>query len=177
MRRTLALIVVAAGLAAGCATPARIEQMAVGSTELSAVTASPALRENVAIKDVTGGKETNPMLLSNVNSPDFERALEASLRAAGMLAPRQAGRFQLLAHIEKLDQPWAGIDLTVTAHVKYTLVERSTGKDAFSKTIATPYTAKFSDSYLAVERLKLANEGAMRQNIRQLLLELNQAVR
>ena len=35
----------------------------------------------------------------------------------------------------------------------------------FDQTITEPYTANFSDAFLAVERLRLANEGAMRVNI------------
>jgi hypothetical protein len=42
----------------------------------------------------------------------------------------------------------------------------------FARTIATPYTAKANDAFLAVERLKLANEGAIRTNIARLIEEL-----
>jgi hypothetical protein len=34
---------------------------------------------------------------------------------------------------------------------------------------ATTYTAKFSDAFIALERLKLANEGAGRENITELI--------
>jgi len=131
------------------------------------------LRQNVAIKDVTGGQETNPMWTSQVSSAEFERALESSLRAANVLQPnRQAGRFTLTAYLDKLEQPLVGINMTVTATVTYTLVERSTGKTSWEKTISTPYTAKFGDSLLGVERLKLANEGAVRTNITDLIADL-----
>lgn len=43
------------------------------------------LRNKLAIKDVTGGTETNPMWVSKVSSSDFEKALEASLKSAGSL--------------------------------------------------------------------------------------------
>ena len=65
-----------------------------------------------------------------------------------------------------------GLDMTVTATVTYTLVERATGKTAWEKVIVAPYTAKFGDSLLGVERLKLANEGAIRTNISNLLDDL-----
>jgi hypothetical protein len=157
----------------GCATPARVEQMTTPASAARAATIPDALKQNIAIKDVTGGKETNPLWTSQVSSSEFEAALEASLRNAGVLQPnRQAGRYGLIANLDKLEQPLIGIDMTVTATVTYTLVERSTSKTVWQKTLATPYTAKFGDALFAVERLKVANEGAARANISALIGEL-----
>lgn len=167
--RLLALSMVA--LLTACATPARVDQMQV-STSLATRTAvsSSELRENVAVRDVTGGKETNPMWMSNVSSSDFERALEASLKDAGLWSPnRQAGKYLLVAHLEKLDQPMFGASMTVTASVRYALVERSSGKTVFERILATPYTAEWNAAFMGSERLKLANEGAVRSNIQQLI--------
>jgi len=164
---------VALGLLDGCATPARVDQMTATSPVAPVAAVPDALKGNIAIKDVTGGKETNPMWTSQVGTAEFEAALEASLRNAGLLQPnRQAGRFGLIANLDKLEQPFIGIDMTVTATVTYTLVERSTSKTVWQKTLATPYTAKFGDALFAVERLKLANEGAARANISALIGEL-----
>ena len=153
-----------------CATPARVDQMTVAPT---AVTVPEALRQNVAIKDVTGGQETNPLWTSQVSSAEFERALESSLRGANLLqGNRQAGRFTLTAQLGKLDQPFIGLSMTVTASVLYMLVERSTGQTIWQDTIVTPYTASFGDALLGIERLKLANEGAVRSNIAALIEKL-----
>ena len=165
-------------LVTGCATPANSVNMVVRAGDATAArSATPeALKAAVAIRDVTGGKETNPMWVSNVGSSDFERALEDSLRSLGMLAAnRQSGRYQLVAHLEKLEQPFLGFDMTVTAAVAYTLIERSSGKTVWQKSIATPYTAKVGDAFVGTERLRLANEGSVRQNITQLIGELQQA--
>ena len=62
--------------------------------------------------------------------------------------------------------------MTVTASVNYIVSERATGKEVFNRTVAVPYTAKFGDALMGVERLKLANEGAIRTNISQLIEEL-----
>jgi hypothetical protein len=164
-------LIVMAGLVAGCATPARIEQMKVDAPLAARVAASnSALKEKVALKDVTGGRETNPMWVSSVGSAEFERALEQSLQEVGLLAlNRQASPFHLTAHLLKLDQPLMGASMTVTATVQYSLVERTTGKEVFSRTLSTPYTAAWNASFLGAERLKLANEGAIRENIKQLI--------
>jgi len=164
----------AATLLVGCAAPARVDQMQVSTSPAARIAAGTSeLRENVVVRDVTGGKETNPMWISNVSSGDFERALEASLKDAGLWAPnRQASKYQLIVHLEKLDQPFGGFDMTVTANVRYSLVERASNKTVFERTLVTPYTAKLGDAFLGVERMKLANEGAVRSNIQQLIDQL-----
>ncbi len=161
----------------GCATPASSSNMTVRAADATTVRLQTpeALKNNLALRDVTGGKETNPAWVSNVSSSEFERALEDSLRSVGMLsANRQAGRFQLIVHLEKLDQPFMGFDMTVTSTVAYTLVERASGKTIWQKTLAVPYTAKVSDAFVGSERLRLANEGTIRQNITRLIGELQQ---
>lgn len=157
----------------GCATPARTDQMTISATAVSALQVPQALRTAVAVRDVTGGQDTNPLWMSSVGSAEFERALEGSLRAAGLLSEnRQGSRFFLTAHLQKLDRPFAGLDMTVTAHVAYTLTERASGRDVYDSVLVTPYTARVSDALLAVERLKLANEGAIRASIARLVEEL-----
>jgi len=158
---------------AGCATPARVDQMTVPA--VAQPTPQTAFRHSIAIKDVTGGQETNPLWTSQVSSAEFERALEASLQNAALLAPRQAGKYQLSAQLGRLEQPLIGLNMTVTATVLYQLVERTTAKTVWEKTLVTPYTAKFTDSLLAVERLKLANEGAVKENIARLISDLSTA--
>lgn len=155
----------------GCAAPARVDQMQTSSSmETRTAAANSPLKDAITVKDVTGGKETNPMWVSNVSSSDFARALEASLKDAGLLSGNnQASKYMLVAHLQKLDQPLFGASLTVTATVQYSLVERSTNKEVFARTVSMPYTAAWNDAFLGSERLKLANEGAIRVNIQQLI--------
>lgn len=155
----------------GCASPARMDQMIVDGQPSQRIAETP-LRNNLAVRDVTGGKETNPMWKSNVGSGEFEQALESSLRAVGLFAPKQGGRYMLTAHLENVDQPIFGFSMTVTATVKYVVTERASGKDVFEKTVVVPYTASVSDAFMGVERLRLANEGAIKANITQLIDEL-----
>lgn len=164
----------AVAILAGCASPARIEQMQVDTSlaQRTAAASSP-LAGKVAVKDVTGGSSTNPLWVSKISSSDFERALESSLKAAGLLAAvRPAGPFQLTADLIAVDQPFAGLDMTVTVTVTYRLVDRASGRTTYEETIATPHTATVSDAFLGMERLRLANEGAMRANISRLIERL-----
>jgi hypothetical protein len=167
---TLCAAITALALA-GCAAPARVDQMQIDPTVATRIAAANSvLKENIGIKDVTGGKETNPMWVSSISSGDFERALEASLRNAGLLSiNRQGSKYVLTAHMLKLDQPMFGASMTVTAAVQYSLVERASGKEVFSRSLTTPYTAEWNAAFIGSERLKLANEGAARTNIQQLI--------
>lgn len=157
----------------GCASPARVDQMSIAAKDVAALHLPEPLKANIAIRDVTGGKETNPMWVSNVGSSAFERALETSLQSVGLLAAnRQGGRYQLTAHLENLDQPMFGFSMTVVSTVRYVVHERATGKEIFNKSIVGTYTAAASDAFVGSERLKLANEGSMRVNITQFIGEL-----
>jgi hypothetical protein len=158
----------------GCAAPARTEQMQVSSSLATRTAiANSAMKETVAVKEVTGGKDTNPMWISNVSSSDFARALELSLKDAGLLSSNNQGsKYFVVAHLQKLDQPLFGASMTVTATVQYSLVERSTNKEVFARTVSLPYTAAWNDAFLGAERVKLANEGAIRVNIQRLIDEL-----
>jgi hypothetical protein len=172
-RCTSILLIAVVAVLAGCASPARIDQMTISPDALKTAPNDSPLKQAIGIKSVTGGKDTNPMWVSNISSSDFERALESSLRAAGFLSPvRSAGRFQLTADLIRVDQPMFGFDMTVSATVRYSIVEQATGKEIFSRNIPTSFTATVSNAFVGAERLKLANEGAVRNNFAALIDEL-----
>jgi len=157
-------------LMAGCAAPARFDQMSVYT---SAQQTNPALKGGVGVADVTGGKDTNPGWKSEVSSDAFRRALELSFENSGLLSRILAGsKYRLTADLIKLDQPFAGIDMTVTSTVRYSLADASSLKEVYGRTAQVSFTAKFSDSPLGAERLRIANEGAVKENIKLLLNDL-----
>lgn len=155
-----------------CASPARVERMVVtAAPEASAV--NPALVEAVCVEKVTGGQKTNPLWTSEVDDAGFRGALEASLRNTRLLAESEAGcRYGLEAHLLGLAQPAFGFDITVTSHVNYKLLERASGEPYYQTTVTAPYEASVSDAFIGVERLRKANEGSIRTNIRLFIDEL-----
>jgi hypothetical protein len=66
-----------------------------------------------------------------------------------------------------------GFSMTVKMEVSYTLVDTTSGKAVWSKNIASEHTAKASEAFAGVTRLRLANEGAARDNIEQALTEMS----
>ncbi|HEY5896641.1 MAG TPA: hypothetical protein VIV54_03695 [Burkholderiales bacterium] len=170
------LALAALAVLSGCATPANQEAMMVSVSPNVALSIPQELRGQVEVKDVVGGRETNPMLNSNISSSAFDAALRGSLRNAGLAAASpQAGRYLLSATIGNVQQPFLGFDMTVTMTVDYDLIERISNKTAWKTTVTRPYTAKAGDSFLGVERLRLANEGAARTNIEAFIEELTKS--
>ena len=157
------LVILSAAVLAGCATPAAVEQMAVA---LPITQTNPALKNSVGVAGVTGGRETNAMWTSQVSSDAFKRALEQSLENAGMFSKIVAGsKYQLTADLTRLDQPMMGFDMTVGSTVRYSLIETQTRKEVYARVIQISYTAKMSDAFIGSQRLRLANEGAVKANI------------
>jgi hypothetical protein len=145
--------------------------MLAPNTPQTTISANSSLREAVAIGPVSGGRETNPLWVSDVSSSDLAEALRLSLAVRTMLAIRNE-RFKLEATMINLQQPMMGIDMTVTSRVRYRLTRLSDNAIVFEREITAPFTAAFSSSFYGVERLKLANEGSIRENISQFLAAL-----
>ena len=169
--RLLAVLALIIPVVAGCASAAKPGAMMTPVEASTLIDARSALYQSTSVASVTGGKDTNPMWMSRVSNEDFAEALSQSLNAHTILAVNGA-RLELAAQLIELKQPFVGLDMTVTARVKYTLRRLADGAVLFDKEISTPYTAKVSESFVGVERLRLANEGAVRANIRQLIEEL-----
>ncbi len=173
MNFRLVFLVCTAFLLAGCASGARPGAMTTGITNNIVITENSKLHKSISLIETTGGRETNPLWTSQVSSSDFEAALKQSLALNAMLADADP-KFELKAELLGLDQPVIGFDFTVTARVHYVLIEKENGNVVFEQDIVSPYTADFSDSLVAVERLRLANEGAVKANIEMFIQSLQQ---
>jgi hypothetical protein len=148
-----------------CASAARPEAMTVLPSSVSAAKAGDVGYQAVKIVNVSGGTETNPLLWSEVASGDFRQALESSLKATGYLGATDSAPLSLTAAMLELKQPLAGLDLSVTSRVRYSVTDAS-GRLVFDETVAATGTAKMGESLMATERLRLANEYAVRENIK-----------
>jgi hypothetical protein len=151
----------------GCATIGRVDQMTVTGKPGQRVAESP-LRGNVYLEGVTITGEAK-----TAEPGVFEQGLERSLRAVGLLAPDpKEARYGLAGTIQKVDKPYVGGNMTVTIWTDYVLRDRLSGTEVYKGTVAPPYTAKFLDSLVGMERLRLATEGAARENISSLIDDL-----
>lgn len=169
-------VIAALLLVAACAQPSRVSQMTVQSVIAPTVAENQELVGAMFVADVSGGKATSPLWTSQVDNPQFKEALERSLEFNGLLAnDEKESKLSVSAALIKLEQPLMGFSLTVTPEVQYRVVERATQTEILRETLVTPYTAEFGSSLIAVERLRLANEGAIRESIKAFLVKFAQS--
>ena len=152
---------------AACASGARPNAMTVGAAPGTAISDRSPLRYAVQVGAVSGGSRTNPLWKSAVSDDDFRQALEQSLSLHAMLAGTP--RYVLDAQLVSLERPLIEVQSTVTATVRYTLVAAADRSVAWSQTLTTSGTAKLGDALSGPERIRVATEGAMRENIKLML--------
>ena len=158
----------------GCASPASIEGMTVSGTAVTSAPVSFPLKHRLLLDKVSGGEVTIPFKTSEVGNEEFRAALEESLRVGQLLAcSDQDALFLLRATLHKVQQPAWGFDMTVYSSVGYVLYSRSDGKLLWEEVVSADYTATVGDAFLGQERLRLASEGSIRENLKALILRLH----
>ena len=154
---------------AGCATSATHEAMTVQPRADAVV--NPKLKGAIRVDAISGGKDTNPLWTSQVDDAGFKKALEDSLAIAGYLVPANGtASYTLSAELKELDQPLFGLTFDVKSSVLYKLIGKNTAKE-YPVNVAG--TARVSDAFVAIERLRIANERSIQENIKGLLKELD----
>lgn len=165
------LMILAALFAGGCATPAKS----------TAMVAAPMLEaenrhEGSIGLNVTGGSETTAASASQISNENFAAALRESVEKSGLfsnvLSAGEKGDYHLDVSIVRVDQPMVGFSMTVTVETTWNLSRLSDGKVLWRKGILSTYTAPFGESVVGVTRLRLANEGAARENIRNAIAQM-----
>lgn len=163
-----AILIALTFLLAGCASGAKPEAMVAEKVAV----AHPSNNDVSVV--VSGGKATSSVGASQISDDAFAQALRDSITKSGLFKAVTAsgGRYKLTAFIGKVDQPMMGFSMTVKMEVSYTLADTESNKAVWSKNISSEYTAKVSDAFAGVERLRLANEGAAKANIQQAVTEM-----
>jgi hypothetical protein len=198
MIRLLVAMLLLAGLGA-CATPAGYTSMVpeLATADLGPGPA-PSYRGAITVATVSIGNDTSAPWTSQIGSAEFQEALVRTLTLAnlasaagvGMSAagtfvvqsapnttaastpPPQNGRFRLEAALLRLERPFAGFAMTVTASVAYRLTDTATGAVVYQETRTSLGTATLNDAITNVNRLRMADERALRANIRKLIEDL-----
>lgn len=153
---------------AACANGARPEAMIADVTTDVVITNKSPLWKSTAIKSIKGGAKANPLWKSKVSKQDFGKALKQTLALHAILAGNDA-KYNISAELRELRQPFLGFELAVTARVHYKVVKVADQSLVFDREVTETYTAKFNQSYVFSERSKLANEGAVKANIKKFI--------
>lgn len=174
-RRVLLGLMVLMGLA-GCGTPADAPNLALTAQDSLQMRGwvPDRLKGQVLLSPVTGGQETGSWWGSKISNAALQEAIESSLRATGMLAIRPgAGGYQMEAQLIALEQPKFDLDTRVAVTIAYTVVDKRNGTVVYQRQLRSLYVAEFTSAVLdSNERLRLANEGAVRNNVNLMLRDL-----
>ena len=156
------------GLLTACATPSNKAAMSISSGEQT----SRKLEYIGAFKvgTVVGGQETNPLWTSQVSNDAFKSALEDSLKNIKYFSSRGDDKFLIDANLKSLEQPIFGFTFDVSSNVIYRVEGMGVTK---SFEIVAVGTATTSDAFLGIERLRIANERSIKNNITKFIRKID----
>jgi hypothetical protein len=150
-------------LLSGCAAaPANKAAMTI-KPELASALVKEEQKGKFTVNTVSGGKATNPFWTSQVSNENFEAALKDSLVISGLSSQdASSSKYKIDAVLVSLKQPMIGLTFDVVSTVNYRVYD-----DAFEKIfpITATGTATTSDAFVAITRLKIANEKSIQENI------------
>ena len=150
-------------LLVGCATakPARYEGMVASSYDIAHRSAA-----SVSVRTF-GGSETSAIGKSQISNADLAKALTEAInqsRVFSSVAP-DGGDYLLQVAIVVLEQPTFGKTFTVKMEAAWSLT-RSDGTVVWQEPVRSTHTVTVDEVVLGVERLRVATEGAARENIK-----------
>jgi hypothetical protein len=157
-----------------CASLAVMHNMVVTPQDMNAIAPSPDFKNRMTIAQVESGETTNTSWALKVDKASFQGALSASLEQNGLLAYQQSfSKFDVFASIVSLKQPIFTMEFMVTSNVKYQVVERKSKITWYEELISASYTPANRGNEFPAGVLRLANEGAIRENIKKFITQLS----
>jgi hypothetical protein len=167
-RRLLLAAVWLAGLGA-CAPPASYSAMVAGAPPGQGP--APVYRNAITVGSVTLGRDVGTPWMSAVGPDQVQQALVQTLAVAGLGQPAN-GRFRLDGLLLTLDRPYAGFAMTVTATIAWRLTNTTNGVVVYDRTLRSLGTATLDDAITNENRLRIADQRAVRANLQQLVQDL-----
>jgi len=161
--RTLSVVAIcaAAAVIAGCATASKPENMVP-------VTAIAGARHQASASVVVaGGQQTDSLGKSQISNEAFQQAIVQSIeknKTFASVVKGAGGDYQLAVTVVSMDQPSFGFSFTVKMEAAWSL-KKADGTVVLQETIRSEGTAGATEAFAGVERLRLANEYAARNNI------------
>jgi len=169
IRRRPLLAVLALAAVAACAPPASYTEM-VPAVPAGGAPASP-YHNAIMVGAVTVGRDPGTPWRSAVGPTEVQEALVQTLAAAQLGQPAN-GCYRLDGTLLTLQRPFAGFAMTVTASIAWRLTETATGVVVYDRTLSALGTATLNDAVTNENRLRIADQRAVRANLQQLVLDL-----
>jgi len=165
---TFSFIVMAAFLLGGCAGFDR-EEMVIKNLD---ITNSHPYSISVSIGNE--GEEEG-VGLKPIPKEDLLYAIEESIRNGRVFEQVVSGKdgdFLLNVTVFSLQQPTMGFRMTVKLEAGWTL-KKAGGEIVWQELIKSSYTLGVGDAFSGAKRLRMVNDGAIRQNIKQGMIKLS----
>ncbi len=167
--RRLLLAALSLACAGACAPPASYSAMVAGVPLGHG--AAPVYRNAITIGSVALGRDVGTPWTSSVSPDQVQQALVQTLANAGLGRPAN-GRFRLDGLLLTLSRPYAGFAMTVTAAIAWRLTDTTNGAVVYDRTLQGLGTATLDDAIDNNNRLRIADQRAVRANLQQLVQDL-----
>jgi PBP1b-binding outer membrane lipoprotein LpoB len=166
----VALLVTLAVVVSGCSSPAQKEAVVTHGLPIT-----QQHQKTVAIR-AQGGSDTGAMDLPSISNSDLSAAIEQSIIENGLFTQVIHGDdsdYLLSVTIVNMTRPMFGASFTVTMEAAWSLSEQGTSKVVMRDSIESHYTATMGQALVGATRLRLAVEGAVRENIKSGLINIS----
>ncbi|MBU2590463.1 MAG: hypothetical protein ABIK27_04150 [Bacteroidota bacterium] len=167
----LLLLCIFVALLAGCASPAKHKGMI--PTTFETAKKHP---QTVSV-NVQGGQESTLSNPFQISDEAFTQALVDSITKSQIFSSviqDKGADYLLTVFLFNMKQPMFGLTYTVKMEAGWTLQRADNGTVVWQESIKSEHTTTFSDAFAAVTRLRLATEGAARDNIAKGLAKISQ---
>jgi hypothetical protein len=167
-----ALMLTLSVLSFGCASAPKVANMALPKYSNT----GQFTNKTIHIKETTGGSKTSKITgISKVDDNVFDDVLRRTVKDVGLFSnilDTDSADYSLQAVITSQKQPALGFNMTASLDVQYYLIDKNGGATVYEKLIQSSYTAEMADAFVATTRVRMANEGAVRENLTELVNDL-----
>lgn len=172
LRSTISALFIAGVMAtlAGCATPVSHETLV--PVKLDVVKHHP---QSVAVI-ASGGSETSATGKPQVSDSELQMAVSEAIKQTqtfSRVVDGKNGDYILTVTVFNVTQPSFGLSFTVNVEMGWTLARADNGAKVWQESIKSAHTVSATEAFVGATRLKLATEGAIRNNVSQGLTKIS----
>jgi hypothetical protein len=167
------LIGVSALLLAGCQAPVHMSNMIVPVD----APVPGATREELAVEvgSVAGGEVSGLVIQVRISDLDLREAIINSLAVRGALArgqPKYRVDAELIRGTSGVQEILLGLNATTIVEMRWLVTASASGGRVFSQILTSTGTASSAEFFNPAERIRVATERAIQENIRMLIATL-----
>jgi hypothetical protein len=154
----------------GCAAPVTHEALVPAVLEL------PKHHPQTVAVTASGGSETSAAGKSQVSDVELQKAVAqaiAQTKTFSQVVEGKNGDYTLSVNVFNVAQPSFGFSFTVGVEMGWTLTRNSNGQNVWQESIKSEHTTGAAEAFAGVTRLRMATEGAIRDNIKLGLTKLS----